>query len=831
MKCLPRNLPPVVARVSSSMWRHSKLNSNTKSKCSPRPKCRARLLSFRNTCKLLRMRQTEQQLRKLGWPSFWLPNSPATSWQKKLLCLRRRRSCAGRKSETTIPIVLIFFRTTLVSLPTFDYLKICSFNSFLVPPSVRPYKIFKSSEELALEAALMAQAESRAKIAANKEAFAARMNTRKPKKITLAEAAPKKHAVTKPAQEHHRAPSSMKVLSAAEKEARELAATQQALHKQKFRMQREAYANKVKEARAVEDGNSGRKSSSSGGSATAAGGFKAKKMPDFSKLAQKKQAKSATVPQSPNFSAIRHKATDPANESGHVSREEMNKFYKNMRGETSKALKNAMEQAKGRPRITVAKAPTFATDGTRPHNTVPTYEERTLAEIASHQFKARPLNQAVFNGSGASGIPAVKKHQPTVPQPFAIKGESNPAAKSASGESASSSAGGFKARPVPTSVYSSTIRRASSTRALTVPKSPRMGTKGRSKSLSANENDAGAANTFKAQPIPDYQSLSKQGINTHVKPRGVTVPEQPNLSVGKKYTPAEEAEMPTFKAQPIPDYQTLSAQGINTHVKPRGVTVPEQPNLSVGKKYTPPAEEAEMPTFKAQPIPDYQTLSAQGINTHVKPRGVTVPEQPNLSVGKKYTPAEEAEMPTFKAQPIPDYQTLSTQGINTHVKPRGVTVPESPKISASNRSSGVYEDKNKVELQHQFKARPWDGGSSGAGSAGLGMVTPRPLTVPEPFHLAASTDKKSMWASQQAKAEAEAEAARQFTAQPMPNFNAHAFTPAHSSKVTFYYETIARLTSTTMTARNVTSFGSIDCGNFASYLCLILHSLPWHLHQ
>jgi len=751
----------------------------------------------------------------------------------------------------------------------------------LVPPSVRPYKIFKSSEELALEAALMAQAESRAKIAANKEAFAARMNTRKPKKITLAEAAPKKHAVTKPAQEHHRAPSSMKVLSAAEKEARELAATQQALHKQKFRMQREAYANKVKEARAVEDGNSGRKSSSSGGSATAAGGFKAKKMPDFSKLAQKKQAKSATVPQSPNFSAIRHKATDPANESGHVSREEMNKFYKNMRGETSKALKNAMEQAKGRPRITVAKAPTFATDGTRPHNTVPTYEERTLAEIASHQFKARPLNQAVFNGSGASGIPAVKKHQPTVPQPFAIKGESNPAAKSASGESASSSAGGFKARPVPTSVYSSTIRRASSTRALTVPKSPRMGTKGRSKSLSANENDAGAANTFKAQPIPDYQSLSKQGINTHVKPRGVTVPEQPNLSVGKKYTPAEEAEMPTFKAQPIPDYQTLSAQGINTHVKPRGVTVPEQPNLSVGKKYTPPAEEAEMPTFKAQPIPDYQTLSAQGINTHVKPRGVTVPEQPNLSVGKKYTlaeeaemptfkaqpipdyqtlsaqginthvkprgvtvpeqlnlsvgkkytPAEEAEMPTFKAQPIPDYQTLSTQGINTHVKPRGVTVPESPKISASNRSSGVYEDKNKVELQHQFKARPWDGGSSGAGSAGLGMVTPRPLTVPEPFHLAASTDKKSMWASQQAKAEAEAEAARQFTAQPMPNFNAHAFTPAHSSKVTFYYETIARLTSTTMTARNVTSFGSIDCGNFASYLCLILHSLPWHLHQ
>jgi len=801
----------------------------------------------------------------------------------------------------------------------------------LVPPSVRPYKIFKSSEELALEAALMAQAESRAKIAANKEAFAARMNTRKPKKITLAEAAPKKHAVTKPAQEHHRAPSSMKVLSAAEKEARELAATQQALHKQKFRMQREAYANKVKEARAVEDGNSGRKSSSSGGSATAAGGFKAKKMPDFSKLAQKKQAKSATVPQSPNFSAIRHKATDPANESGHVSREEMNKFYKNMRGETSKALKNAMEQAKGRPRITVAKAPTFATDGTRPHNTVPTYEERTLAEIASHQFKARPLNQAVFNGSGASGIPAVKKHQPTVPQPFAIKGESNPAAKSASGESASSSAGGFKARPVPTSVYSSTIRRASSTRALTVPKSPRMGTKGRSKSLSANENDAGAANTFKAQPIPDYQTLSAQGINTHVKPRGVTVPEQPNLSVGKKYTPAEEAEMPTFKAQPIPDYQTLSAQGINTHVKPRGVTVPEQPNLSVGKKYTPaeeaemptfkaqpipdyqtlsaqginthvkprgvtvpeqpnlsvgkkytpPAEEAEMPTFKAQPIPDYQTLSAQGINTHVKPRGVTVPEQPNLSVGKKYTlaeeaemptfkaqpipdyqtlsaqginthvkprgvtvpeqlnlsvgkkytPAEEAEMPTFKAQPIPDYQTLSTQGINTHVKPRGVTVPESPKISASNRSSGVYEDKNKVELQHQFKARPWDGGSSGAGSAGLGMVTPRPLTVPEPFHLAASTDKKSMWASQQAKAEAEAEAARQFTAQPMPNFNAHAFTPAHSSKVTFYYETIARLTSTTMTARNVTSFGSIDCGNFASYLCLILHSLPWHLHQ
>ena len=578
-----------------------------------------------------------------------------------------------------------------------------------LPLSARPYKIFKSSEELALEAALIAQAESRAKIAANKEAFAARMNTRKPKKMALAEAAPKKHTVTKPAQERTK---STKVLSAEEKEARELAATQQALHKQKFRMQREAYANNVKEARAAEDGKVGHKSSSAGASAASTGGFKAKKMPDFSKLAQKKPAKSATVPQSPNFSAIRHKATGPANESGHVSREEMNKFYKNMRGETSKALKSAMEQAKGRPRVTVAKAPTFATDGTRSHHTVPTYEERTLAEIASHQFKARPLNQVVFNGSGASGIPAVKKHQPTVPQPFAIKGETNPAAKPSSGEAASST-GGFKARPVPTSVYTSSIRRASSNRALTVPKSPSMGTKARSRSLGippSNENDADAANTFKAQPIPDYQSLSKQGVNTRVKPRGVTVPEQPKLSVGKKYTPAEEAEVPTFKAQPIPDYQTLSAQGINTHVKPRGVTV-----------------------------------------------------------------------------------------------------PESPKISASNRSSGVFEDKDEAELQHQFKARPWDGGasSSGAGAVGLGLVTPRPLTVPEPFHLAASIDKKSMWASQQAKEAEEAEAARKFTAQPMPNFHAHTFTPAHSSKVLDVYEKHE--------AHNV-----YGCRNLASFVCLIL---------
>jgi len=559
----------------------------------------------------------------------------------------------------------------------------------------RFHKVVKSSEEMALEAALLAQAEWKQAVHTNKQALAREQMAKKLSRKLA------KRALTIPETPNF---------------ASRPAATKKGPEKS---------------------------------AADAKDQFKARPMPNFAAMAAQGishvKTRPCTVPKSPNFSTIRPKAATAAQENAHVSVEEVNKYYRTMRGESSAQLSSDAETFKNRPKVTVPVAPRVATgysSGPAKARALTTKEAADLAEAEAHQFKARPLNSAVFQGCGSAGVPAVKTRPPTQPKPFAIKGEANPAPKRAATAPQPGEAVGFKARPAPKHTAAGPVetgRRASvsSTRPLTVPRSPTMGSKSRRATISvapaADENASELANSFHAQPIPDYGALS--GI------------------------------------------------GINANVARREPTRPVSPNISHSTKRTPPPAPVEERDFHAQPMPDYAALGTQGINTNVKPRPLTAPKPFNISAPVKRAPAPQAEEEhEFHAQPMPDYGALSGIGINANVARREPTRPVSPNISESNR---VARKAGAAEDEHQFKARPVPSGATRSG-AGLSMPPPRPLTVPEPFALpgdAHSVRRKAQAEAERAReVEAAAAARESFRAARAPDWSTTCFIPQHSTK-------------------------------------------------
>eukprot|EP00614_Pseudopedinella_elastica_P019728 CAMPEP_0172653622 /NCGR_PEP_ID=MMETSP1068-20121228/243919_1 /TAXON_ID=35684 /ORGANISM="Pseudopedinella elastica, Strain CCMP716" /LENGTH=578 /DNA_ID=CAMNT_0013468057 /DNA_START=42 /DNA_END=1775 /DNA_ORIENTATION=- len=154
--------------------------------------------------------------------------------------------------------------------------------------------------------------------------------------------------------------------------------------------------------------------------------FTARPMPDFaarraSGVPQVKK-KEPTVPKSPGFAPRPASKQNAAPGSAHVTKEDCDKFLRNCRKETSQELARAMESGRHRPRVTVPCAPSFmdkasgrAPAGRASTGGLTTREAADLAEMEAHQFKARPLDRAVFEGAGCRGVPTVKSRGPTVP--------------------------------------------------------------------------------------------------------------------------------------------------------------------------------------------------------------------------------------------------------------------------------------------------------------------------------------------------------------------------------------------------------------------------------
>jgi hypothetical protein len=555
------------------------------------------------------------------------------------------------------------------------------------------HKITKSSEEIQLEQALFAQAEwkvkfSQGKIKNENTNPNKKEKKEKPKeKQEKKEKAKRKSTIPVNVKVLERKSISKKIESSEEREAREI---------QEAKDNLSAQLNQNKK-------------------------YRKNSAPDM-KYRAVHSTRPVTTPITPRMMMGKSSAPKQQKESSSVSAAECKNFYTNLRGKISNELTKAMEEGKNRPRITVPKPPSFATDERMAsHKALPTKEEQDLAIIKENQFKARPFNKSVFDGCGANGVPCVKAAAPTVIEAFAIKGESNPTRRA----SISST---FKARPMPTYQPSEIAsRRASSSKPLTVPKSPPLS---------------------KSQP---------------------------------RQSSFEEEPVPQFEARPIPDYAELSSVGINTKVKRRVSTIPTSPDISKPQPRESMSTEEPVPQFEARPIPDYAELSSVGINTKVKHRVATIPISPDIS---KPQPREQPEseedeyIPQFEARPIPDYAELSSVGINTKVKPRDVTIPTSPDISKPQPRESMS-----TEEPVQFKARPMpDLNHSISNSTHISV---KPVTIPEPFNLKGDEISHQKLANKERQLEQESISEiekRNFVAKPVPDWNAKRFTPRHSSK-------------------------------------------------
>lgn len=295
-----------------------------------------------------------------------------------------------------------------------------------------------------------------------------------------------------------------------------------------------------------------------------------------------------------------------------------------------------------------------------------------------------------------------------------------------------------------------------------MPQPPRLSTSNRRQStgVTTTGGDGGdEAKAFRARPMPDYNATN-HGTVAAVKPRGLTVPTSPRISK-------------TNRRQPSVAAASGAADGAGN------------------------SDDAALPTFRARPMPNYNAASHSNV-APVKARELTIPTSPRISktnrrqagVGAGVDDENDASAANFQARPMPDYNSMnSAMKGRSSVKPRALTVPKPPALSVTNRNAPKplsSEEAQVAELQHQFRARPAPSGRLGGGHAGIGMVHRRPITEPEPFSFPGETyheQAQGRIEDLRRRKEEEETQSRQFVAAPMPNLETGpAFVTKHSDK-------------------------------------------------
>ena len=191
-------------------------------------------------------------------------------------------------------------------------------------------------------------------------------------------------------------------------------------------------------------------------------------------------------------------------------------------------------------------------------------EEEMMKQIAAHPFKAQPVNTEIMHSRGDYGVPRIPKKELTVPEEFHFhtservhEGE----AAEADEEEEERAKREFHAQPLNKKIFEKVLGvKEVERKAPTVPESPAI-TKVRPHAMEADqEDDAPAAEPFKAQPLPDFSQKFEPQLDHHK----VTVPEpfQAALKPDPRITREqllqrqmeEEARAREFRANPLPAY-------------------------------------------------------------------------------------------------------------------------------------------------------------------------------------------------------------------------------------------------------------------------------------
>ncbi|KAK0051443.1 targeting protein for Xklp2 isoform X3 [Biomphalaria pfeifferi] len=288
----------------------------------------------------------------------------------------------------------------------------------------------------------------------------------------------------------------------------------------------------------------------------------------------------------------------------------------------------------------------------------------------------------------------------------------------------------------------------------------------------------------------------------------LTIPKTPNLTTRGRSRPvniptAEEKELmefeehkkQLFKAHPI-NHKILEATQLGVpKVAPKPPTVAEEFNfhykksVSVGdlRNTTTLSQEEEKFEFHAKPVNPKILQGPVGIKP-VEPQPITIPQSPAFALRSRIrlpveVPKQEETQSTIKANPVP------FNGVPFRPKlAHSVTIPEPFQVEERSREMLTKrEQKIQQILEEERRAREFHATNLPSDSPDtLPPKQPRPPTQPEPFHLhideRGEKYKQQFKAKQMEEEEKAAVEAANFKAGPNAVIHKEPFQPQKSSK-------------------------------------------------
>ncbi|XP_074536647.1 targeting protein for Xklp2 isoform X2 [Halichoeres trimaculatus] len=251
-----------------------------------------------------------------------------------------------------------------------------------------------------------------------------------------------------------------------------------------------------------------------------------------------------------------------------------------------------------------------------------------------------------------------------------------------------------------------------------------------------------------------------------------TVPESFQLQIEKRLQerqaskPQEEEEKLTFKSQPLPKKILEGVVGL-PEKKVLPPTVPESPAFALKKRIhvEPKAEEVKRPSpIKAPPVPHFglpfQPRLQENHHVEVCPFSFEERERERRALKeKRLEEMRKEEVPQFKAQPLPDFETVMLPEKKklepTKPEPFRLRMNERGAVKTSRWEQMVKEEQKQREEATIFKARP---NTVTHQEPFMPKKERRTLAVPEAFEL--STERRARERQEYERLASEKEALR-----------------------------------------------------------------------
>lgn len=217
--------------------------------------------------------------------------------------------------------------------------------------------------------------------------------------------------------------------------------------------------------------------------------------------------------------------------------------------------------------------------------------------------------------------------------------------------------------------------------------------------------------------LEGVDGLKKPTVKEPTVPEGFELQIEKRLQERQASKPQEEEEKHTFKSQPLPKKILEGVVGL-PEKKVLPPTVPESPAFALKKRIhvEPKVEEVKRPSpIKAPPVPHFglpfQPRLQENHQVEVCPFSFEERERERRVLKeKRLEEMRKEEVPQFKAQPLPDFDTVTLPEKKklepTKPEPFKLRMNERGAVKNSRWEQMVKEEQKQREEAAVFKARP-----------------------------------------------------------------------------------------------------------------------------